>query len=384
MLNIMLSAGEASGDLHGAAVARALKTIAPDCRLFGMGGKHMREAGVEILYDIADLGVIGVVEVIRSLPRLFRLRDQLAAAMDERRPDALVVIDYPGFNMRLAKVAKEKGIPIISYISPSAWAWGKGRAREVAQTVSKVAAIFPFEADVYREVGADVEFVGHPLLDIVRPSMPKEEAYRYFDADSGKPVVLLLPGSRRQEIENLLPLMLEAATIVSQTVSGVQYYLPVAATIPEDMIKRMLAQYSLNVKTIRDNIYDLMQISQAAIAASGTVTLEAALMNVPSVIIYRLNFLTYWLGKWLVKIPHIGLPNIIAGRQVIPELVQDAARPEEIAAQLQPLLADGEKRTQVLADLALVRQKLGERGAVERVAQTVLTVARVNREGVRE
>ena len=179
-MKIMISVGEASGDLHGASVANALKQLRPEIELVGMGGQAMRAAGVEIIYDIADLGVIGIVEVIKNLRRLFRLRDFLADYMRAHRPDALVIIDYPGFNVRLAKVAKKLGIPVISYISPSAWAWGRGRAKEVAATVQRVAAIFPFEADVYREAGANVTFVGHPLLDIVKPAMEREAAFDYF------------------------------------------------------------------------------------------------------------------------------------------------------------------------------------------------------------
>ncbi|HWQ61206.1 MAG TPA: lipid-A-disaccharide synthase, partial [Negativicutes bacterium] len=200
MYKILISAGEASGDLNGASLASALKVRQPGARIFGMGGEMMRAAGVEIVYDIADLGVMGIVEVAKSLPKLFRLRDFLADWMARERPDVLVVIDYPGFNTRLAKVAKGLGIPVVSYISPSAWAWGRGRAKEVAMTVTRVAAIFPFEADVYSQAGANVTFVGHPLLDIVKPALPTEEARRSFGIQEGRPVVILMPGSRRQEI----------------------------------------------------------------------------------------------------------------------------------------------------------------------------------------
>ncbi|MDU4961173.1 MAG: lipid-A-disaccharide synthase [Sporomusaceae bacterium] len=374
-MKIMLSVGEASGDLHGASVAAALKLLAPDARLFGMGGKHMAAAGVEIVYDIADLGVIGIVEVVKNLPRLFRLRDMLAAVMDREKPDVLVVIDYPGFNTRLAKVAKAKGIPVISYISPSAWAWGKGRAKEVAGIVNKVAAIFPFEADVYREAGADVVFVGHPLLDIVKPSMTCEEARRFFGADAAKPLLLLLPGSRKQEIENLLPPMLDAAVRIRQQLPDCQFYLPVASTIPQEMLDALAASRGLPVSFTHEHTYDLMSIADAAIAASGTVTLEAALLKLPSVIIYKVNSLTYYLGKLLVKIPDIGLPNIVAGRKILPELLQGDANPAAIAAAALPLLTEGQARQAVLNDLADVAVKLGSGGAVRRVAELILAVA---------
>lgn len=374
MVKVMLSAGEASGDLHGASVADALKRACPDIQLFGMGGRFMQAAGVEIVHDIADLGVIGLVEVVKNLPKLFRLRDKLAGIMDRERPDVLVVIDYPGFNTRLAKIAKAKNIPVVSYISPSAWAWGKGRAREVAQTVNKVAAIFPFEADVYREAGADVAFVGNPLVDIVKPGMTKDEAYRYFGADPARPVVMLLPGSRSQEIEKLLPVMLEAGEKLLET-QPCQFFLPVASTVPEEMLNSVIARYRLPVRLTRDRTYDLMGIAGAAVAASGTVTLEAALMGLPTVIIYKVAGLTYFLGKFLVKIPHIGLPNIVAGRKIVPELLQDDVNAATIAAAVRQLLTDQAYRKTVLADLESVRLSLGSSGAVERVAQVVLSVA---------
>lgn len=375
MYKIFISAGEASGDLNGASVAAALRNIRPDIRLSGMGGEMMRAAGVEIVYDIADLGVMGIVEIAKSLPRLFRLRDFLADWMARERPDVLVVIDYPGFNTRLAKVAKRLGIPVISYISPSAWAWGRGRAREVAETVTKVAAIFPFEADVYRQAGADVVFVGHPLLDIVKPSLPKDEAYRLFGADPARPVVLLMPGSRRQEIDKLLPVMLAATEKIAGSVPECQIFLPVASTISREILQNIINGYNIEVRLTAGNTYDLMNIGTVAIAASGTATLEAAIMGLPTVIVYKVATLTYLLGKMLVKIPHIGLPNIVAGRRIVPELLQGEASAANIAREALPIITDPAVRGRVAADLADVRRRLGESGAVGRVAQVILEVA---------
>ncbi|MCX7781678.1 MAG: lipid-A-disaccharide synthase [Negativicutes bacterium] len=383
MYKIMISVGEASGDLHGASVANALKLLRPDIQIFGMGGAHMRAAGVDIKYDIADLGVIGIVEVIKNLRRLFKLRDMLADLMDKERPDALVIIDYPGFNVRLAKIAKAKGIPVVSYISPSAWAWGKGRAKEVAATVARVASIFPFEAEVYREAGANVTFVGHPLLDIVKPAMTKEEAYRFFNADPGRPVVLLMPGSRQQEIDKLLPDMLAAGEKIAKELPDCQFYLPVASTISREMLQTMVSGHTIQVNFTAGNTYDLMQIADIAIAASGTATLETSLMKVPTVIIYKVAALTYWLGKLLVKIPHIGLPNIIAGRRIVPELLQYEANPANIAREALAILLKPGVRQQVLRDLDAVREKLGESGAVSRVAAVILEVAGQKNGGMR-
>ncbi|QDR82068.1 lipid-A-disaccharide synthase [Sporomusa termitida] len=374
-MKIMLSVGEASGDLHGASVANALKLLQPDIELFGMGGKAMQAAGVTIVYDIAGLGVIGFVEVIKNLGKLFALRDNLAALMDQEQPDALVVIDYPDFNMRLAKIARQKGIPVVSYISPSAWAWRRGRARDVAGIVNKVAAIFPFEAEVYREAGADVTFVGHPLVDIVQPALGKEEAYRYFAVRPDLPLVLLMPGSREQEISTLLPVMLAACELIVEKLPDCQFYLPVASTISREMLQTMLAGQAVKITLTSDYPYDLMGLADAAIAASGTATLETSLMGAPTVIIYRMETLTYILGKLLVKIPDIGLPNIVAGRRIVPELLQAAVNPGAIAAETVKLIADPAVRNQVLADLAEVKAKLGQTGAVKRVAEVILEVA---------
>lgn len=375
MSKIMISVGEASGDLHGASVAHALKAIQPDVKLFGMGGQAMLEAGVDIVYDIADLGIIGFVEIIKNLPRLFRLRDTLAELMERERPDVLVIIDYPGFNMRLAKIAKSKGIPVVSYISPSVWAWGRGRAKEVAETVQKVAAIFPFEAEVYLEAGANVTFVGHPLLDIVKTTMNQEETREYFTASANSPVVLLLPGSRQQEITNLLPVMLEAGEKIVKELPNCQFFLPVASTISQEMIQNIISRYKVNVILTKDRTYDLMNIATVAIAASGTVTLEASLLKLPTIIIYKTATLTYFLGKILVKIPYISLPNIIAGRKIVPELLQYAVTADNIANEAMPVLTTPAIHKAVVTDLEEVRRKLGAEGAVRRVAQEILAVA---------
>lgn len=381
MDKVMISVGEASGDLQGASVAAALLAARPDARIFGMGGSMMRAAGVEIVYDIADLGVMGLVEVLKSLPKLFRVRDLLVDVMRRERPDVLVVIDYPGFNMRLAKIAKELGIPVVSYISPSVWAWGRGRAKGVATTVNRVAAVFPFEAEVYREAGANVTFVGHPLLDIVKPTVAREEAFRLFGADPARPVALLMPGSRRQEIDRLLPTLLAAGEKIAAKLPECQFFLPIASTISREILQNIVSGYKIEVKLTTGNNYDLMNIGGVAIAASGTVTLEAALMGLPTVIIYKVAPLTWLIGRRLVKIPHVGLPNIVAGRQVVPELLQDAANPDAIAGEALAILTDPAVRGRVAADLAEVRDKLGECGAVGRVAEVILEVAATGRGG---
>lgn len=375
MSKIMISVGEASGDLHGASLATALQSMQPDIKIFGMGGQAMKAAGVNIAYDIADLGVIGFVEIIKNLPKLFRLRDNLAELMERERPDVLVIIDYHGFNIRLAKIAKKKGIPVISYICPKVWAWGRGRAKDVAETVEKVAAIFPFEVDVYKEAGANVDFFGNPLLDIVKTSMPKEEAVQFFGVNPQEPVILLLPGSRQQEIINLLPVMLTSAKKIMEKLPKAQFLLPVASTISREMLMQIINSHHVPVTLTEKNTYDLMNIADMGIAASGTVTLEAALLKLPTVIIYKVAALSYLIGKIIVKIPYISLPNIVAGRKIVPELVQSAANTDNIAKESLTILTDPAARNEIIKDLEEMGQKLGTPGAVKRVAQEILTVA---------
>ena len=375
MTKVMICAGEASGDLHGASVADALKKMQPEIELLGMGGSNMRTAGVEIVYDIADIGVMGFFELIWSLPKFFRLRDTLSQIMDERRPDVLVLIDYGGFNMAMAQRAKKKGIPVVYYICPKAWVWGKWRAKAIAGWVRKVAAIFPFEADIYREAGASVNFVGHPLVDIVQPSMGREEAYRHFGADPQRPLLLLLPGSRYQEVSSLLELMLAAARKVMEQIPDCQFYLPVAPTIPMERIESVVRASGVPVTFTRNSTYNLMQLADCAIAASGTVTLEAALMGLPSVIIYRVKTSTYWLIRMVANVSHVGLPNIAVGRRILPELIQNEATATNISREALRFLTDLAAKAQVKSDLEEVRTNLGEPGAVKRVAQIVLEVA---------
>jgi lipid-A-disaccharide synthase len=372
---IMMVSGEASGDLHGASVAKELKDLQPDIRIYGVGGQAMTAAGVDILYDIKELGVVGFVEVVKKYPHLLGVFNKLVEVLKTDRPDVLVLIDYPGFNMRLARAAKDLGIKVVYYINPSAWAWARGRAKKIAETVERVAAIFPFEAEVYTEAGANVTFVGHPLLDIVKPSMERAAAYIYFQADSNRPIITLMPGSRKQEIENLLPDMLKAVEILKQAHPAIQCYLPLASTIACDTIEAMLKQYNVNVQITQNHTYDLMGISTFIIAASGTATLEAALMGAPTIIVYRLAPLTWILGKLLVKIPYVGLPNIVAGKRIVPELLQSDVEANNIANIAQKWLDHSENLDMIQEDLRMMKTKLGEPGAVRRVAEVVLEVA---------
>ena len=374
MAKILISAGEASGDIHAAAVTAALKRIDSTTEVFGMGGDELRAAGGEVLFDIKDHGVMSFVEVIKKLPVLFKLRREFARVMDERKPDCLVVVDYPGFNMKLAKLAHDKGIPVVSYIAPSAWAWNKGRAKNVAKIVDKVACIFPFEYDVYKEAGAPVEFVGHPLVDIVHPTMERAEAEAWVGKVPGRPLVLLMPGSRLMEIERMLDVILEGAKLLKKQMPEVQFAMPRAGTIPIEMLQGKIKASGLNVKITEGHNYDLFSVADLALATSGTVTLEAAMCGLPSVILYRTSAITAFIARRVINIPNIGLPNIVAGRQILPELLQEELTPAKLAATAVELLAP-ERRPQLEANLAYMKERLGEPGAVNRVAQLILRIA---------
>ena len=374
MAKILISAGEASGDIHAAAVTAALKKIDSTVEVFGMGGDELRAAGGEVLFDIKDHGVMGFVEVIKKLPDLFKLRSDFARVMDERKPDCLVVVDYPGFNMKLAKLAHDKGIPVVSYIAPSAWAWNKGRAKKVAKIVDKVACIFPFEYDVYKEAGAPVEFVGHPLLDIVHPSMERAEAEAWVGKEEGRPLVLLMPGSRLMEIEKMLPNLLEGAKLLQKQMPEVQFAMPRAGTIPLELLQDKIKASGLHIKITEGHNYDLFSVADLALATSGTVTLEAALCGLPCVIVYRTSAFNAFIARRVINIPNIGLPNIVAGRQILPELLQEDFTPAKLAATAVELLAPA-RRPSLQADLAFMKQRLGEPGAVGRVAQLILRIA---------
>ena len=374
MTRILISAGEASGDIHAAAVTAAIKKIDSSAEVFGMGGDALRNAGGEVLFDIKDHGVMGFVEVLKKLPDLFKLRDDFEKVMDERKPDCLITVDYPGFNMKLAKLAHDKGIPVVSYIAPSAWAWHKSRAKKVAKIVDKVACIFPFEYDVYKEAGAHVEFVGHPLVDIVKPSMTKEEAMAFAGKEEGEKLILLMPGSRLMEIEKMLPTLLEAAKIIKKQLPEVSFVMPRAGTIPISLLEEKIQASGLDVKITEGNNYDLFSIADLALATSGTVTLEAALCGLGSVIVYKTNPVTYFIAKLLVNIPHIGLPNIVAAKSVVPELIQNDFTPAKVAQEALALL-ESERNAKMKEDLAYVKERLGKPGAVGRVAELVLKIA---------
>lgn len=377
-MRIFISAGEASGDMHAAALTREILSLRPDAEVFGMGGDALREAGGEVLFDYRDYSVMGFVEVLRKLPDLFALKTAFRRVMTERKPDVFVTVDYPDFNMRVAKVAKSLGIPVFSYIPPSAWAWRRGRAKMVAGLASKVACIYPFAYEVYKEAGAPVEFVGNPLVDIVKPSLSREEAEKLAGKKAGHPLILLLPGSRAKELEGVLPLMLEALPLILAKEPRAEFILEEAPSVDPDELHAILDRSSVPVRVIKGHGYDVMSVCDAALATSGTVILECALCGLPSVICYRASAVSMAIARALVKVKYIGLPNLLAGREILPELIQEELTPQHMASWILRFLEPGYGRS-VRADLKAAVARLGEPGAVRRASALIIQTAEENK-----
>jgi lipid-A-disaccharide synthase len=370
---IMIVAGEASGDLHGANLVRALRRHLPDLAVSGMGGSEMKKQGVEILYDAAKMGVVGLSEVLTHLRDILRAMATLEERLRTAPPDLLILIDYPDFNIILAGKAKKLGIPILYYISPQVWAWRSGRIRKIRARMDRVAVILPFEEEFYRRHGMRVDFVGHPLMDWVGVSETREKFLRRHGIDPDATVIGLLPGSRRKEICSLLPVFLEAARLLAREVEKPVFLLPLAPTLSRAELERHgLADCPLDVRVISENRYDLMASCRAVMTASGTATLELAILGVPMVVCYRISALTYFLGRRLIKVDFASLVNLVAGRRIVPELLQRDAVAGAISSALRPFLTDPEAHAEVCRGLAGVRDRLGSPGASERTAMIVL------------
>ncbi len=364
--SIMIVAGEASGDQHGAKLADALTALDSRLTLFGIGGDHMRAAGVRVAVDARQLAVVGLTEVASKLPGILRGWRAACRLLAEGRPDLLILIDFPDFNLRLARHAKRLQMKVLYYISPQIWAWRRQRVRQIRRRVDHMAVILPFEADFYRRHGVRVSFVGHPLMDHDAP--PGEGPTRA--APDTPPSIGLLPGSRDSEVGRLLPAMLGAAVRLQERL-GVKVLLSCAASVDPYLVARLIAPYRhrLQMDIVGGRPQRIFRSADLLIAASGTVTLEAALWGAPMLIVYRVSPLSYLLGKALIRVPHIGLVNLIAGRRVVPELIQQAVNPALIAAEASSLLTQPTRRERMRAGLAKVKKRLGAAGASMRVAR---------------
>ncbi len=365
---VMIVAGEASGDIYGADLVKKALLLDPLLHFFGIGGVNMRACGVETLVDSNDIAVMGLVEVFKHYSVISAAFSKLKKILQNDPPDLLILIDYPGFNLRLAKAAKKAGVKVLYYISPKVWAWKAGRIKAIAATVSQIAVIFPFEVPLYEKAGVPVTFVGNPLLDLVNVRMDRSEAAESFSLDPSRKIIGLFPGSRKSEIERILPSILEAAELIKKRFPDVQFVLPLASTLSKSDILPYLKHSGITPKITSERIHDLARACDAIVSVSGTVTLEVALIGTPMVIIYRMAPLTYEVAKRVVKVEHIGLCNIVAGKGLVKELIQNQASPVAISAEIDKIITDDAYRTEMIANLANIREKLGNSGAATKTA----------------
>lgn len=374
-LKIMISAGEASGDRLGAGLARSLQRLHPGLSLFGMGGDEMAEAGVRLVQHASEVAVVGFVEVIRHLPTIRRAMSRLTSAARTERPDLVVPIDFPDFNLRLAGHMKDAGIPIVYYVSPQVWAWRKGRVAAMRKLVRRMLVLFPFESAFYQEEGVPATFVGHPAA-AARERAKRTELLPRVGLDPGRPVVALLPGSRVGEAGRIFPVLLEAARVLSRTHPRVQFAVPKARTIPDGFLERIAATAPVPGLGICGDAYPgILDVADAGAVASGTATLDAALAGLPFVAVYRMQALSYRVAKALVSVEHVALPNLIAGARIVPELVQGDCNPSAVASALSDLLDDPSRAAATRLGLLGVRDQLRGDGAFDRAAAAVLDEA---------
>lgn len=369
---ILVVAGEASGDTHAAELVAALQARRPDLTFFGMGGPRLAARGVELLFDAREVSVMGITEVLPRIPRILQILKGLANAAAERRPEVAILVDIPDFNLRLAEKLKVLGVPVAYYVSPMIWAWRRGRVRTIKRLVDRMLCILPFEEAFYQEAGVSARYVGSPVLE----QMPAPDSPATFRERLGlvkdAPTLALLPGSRMSEIRRLLPSMVDAAKRLSSERPGLQVVVPVAPTISREEVVSRFEGSGLSPILVDGRAPEVVGASDAAVVASGTAVLEAGLMERPLVVVYRVSLVTYWVGRLMLKVAFVSLINLLAGRKVVPELLQGDMTPERIADEVRRVWTPGAPREEMLRGLAEMRGRLGETGAATRAAEAVL------------
>jgi len=368
MSRVLISCGEPSGEFYGAELIAELRRRHPDLEAFGLGGDRLAAEKVRLLAHLRDLAVVGLVEVLSHLRRLKSLFDSVVAEAARMRPDVAILIDYPDFNLRLARELKKLGIPVVYYVSPQLWAWRRGRINDVKRDVAKMLVIFPFEEKIYRDASIPVAFVGHPLIDHVKPPVDRAAVATRLGLAPDRPVIALLPGSRNKEVAFNLPPMLDAATLLGTRRPELQFVLAAAPSLRGDAFK---AAAATGVSVLTGVTRDVLCAARVAIVASGTATVETALTLTPMVVVYRLSALTYALGKPLVSVTNYAMVNLVAGRVVVPELIQSDFTPDRVAFETLRILDEGSPRASMLRDLEEVRGKLGKGGATRHAADEV-------------
>ena len=367
-IKLMIIAGEASGDLQAANLIKSLKSINPHLEIFGMGGKKMQAEGAEIIYDITGLAIVGFFEVLKHLVTFKKIFEKLAGLLETRKPDAVILVDYPGFNL---KVAKEKNIPVIYYISPQVWAWGEQRIHEIKKYVDKMIVIFGFEENIYKEAGVKASFVGHPFLDIVKPLWKKEETIKTCHLRHDSIKVALMPGSRKKEIEKHLLSMLRACEIIKNKIPNAEFIISRIKELDQSLYNKIIHKSKIKPHSLDNKPYEIMDIADLVIVSSGSATLEVAIMEKPMVIVYKTSFLTWLLARNLIKIPDIGLVNIVARERIVPELTQFEVTPKNIASASLEILNNHKRIHEIKENLRKVKSKLGDQGASSRAAHII-------------
>jgi lipid-A-disaccharide synthase len=368
---IMLVVGEASGDVHGARLVDAIHKKDPQIKIFGVAGEQLQRTNFEPLFSVAQLTGMGLIELAGNLKNLWRAYRLLRDALKRRRPNLLILIDFPEFNLRLARLAKSLGIPVLYYISPQIWAWRQGRVKQVARWVDHMAVVFPFEEEFYARHGVKVTFVGHPLLNTVQSRQNRESVLTKIGLDPAKPSIAFLPGSRRGEVDFHLPVMRDAAVQLHGE-RNTQFFCVRASTIDGAKLECALRHPALRIPIVDEDRYDALHAAELVWTASGTATLETALLGTPMIVIYRLSWLTYWLARLLVRVDHVAIVNLLAGERLVPELIQAEANPARLVAESKTLLDDRILRCAIVDKLAKLRARLGSPGAAERVADIAL------------
>ena len=372
MKKILIIAGEPSGDLHAANLVRDLKSLDPNLRFFGLGGYLSKEAGVDTIFDISKLALVGLSEVLKNIFTIGKIYKGILRRIDQEIPDLAILIDYPGFNLRLAKELRKRSIPVVYYISPQIWAWGRDRINIIKKCVTKMIVFFKFEEELYKTSGVDVTFVGHPLLDTVKASLAKDEALRTYNLSEGKITIALLSGSRTTEIKTLLPIMIRTAKIINSRLRNTQFIIARYPSLPAELYENAVRDSGLDIRIVSGDIYNVIAASDFAIVTSGTATLETAIIGTPLVIVYKAKLLTYVIYKFVVTISFLGIVNIIAGREIAPEFLQYDATPQNIADTIVPILLNKNKLKTMREELGSVRSSLGAPGAGMRAAQAIM------------
>ncbi len=372
MSKIMFSAGESSGDQHAANMFKELKKQLPAVNGLGMGGAKMQQAGIDIRFDSSNIAVIGLIEVLTHYGEIRSALKLMQKLVVSEKPDLLVCVDYKEFNLKLARFAKQQGIKVLFYVSPQVWAWRPGRVVTYGKAIDMMAVIFPFETAYYEVEKVPVTYVGHPSVDKVHPLHSKTEDLSYFSLPADSLIVGILPGSRVNEIKRMLPVMLSAAEKLKKDHSEIQFVLPQADSISDELIQSYLQASSINITLIKNQPYDVIQCCNAIMTTSGTASLEIALLQIPMVIAYRLSAITYFFAKYLVKTKYIGLPNIIAGKGIVKELIQRDVTVESLAGEIDNILYNKKYRETILAELAIVKERLGKGGGSKNMADLAI------------